>query len=157
MSVTHAEAALIHLTAFLGAKTDLRKPLNFVPSDGRLALLPVRLRPLAATVPLGLRSRADRSDALQRGDGRARGAEAGMSCREDVRRDNEPQKPLFTAKSAARIISGVMAEAMAAFSTLRWRFTDHCTGSTCSQRARSMSFVLSMKPLLKSEAPPPKE
>ena len=38
----------------------------------------------------------------------------------------------MTAKSAALIISVVMGDTSAAFSTLRWRFADHCTGSTCT-------------------------
>lgn len=112
--------------------------MNSAPSACRLALLPVRLRPLPDDVTLELRSRCDRSDALTRGDGRARGGPAAMSCRDDVRRSSEPQKPLLTAKSAARIISGVMAEAMAVFNTFRWRFTDHCTGSTCSERGKQV-------------------
>lgn len=99
------------------------------PSAGGLLLFLVLqcAVPAVACVMLGLRKRELRSDALTRGTARAElgtldeaGVPAdGKSWREDVRRDSEPQNPLTTAKSAARIISGVMADAMAAFSTLR--------------------------------------
>ena len=73
---------------------------------------------------LGLRKRELKSDALTRSTVLAAldatGAVAdGKSWRDDVRRDSDPQKPLTTAKSAARTISGVIAEAIAAFRTLR--------------------------------------
>ena len=53
---------------------------------------------------------------------------------EEDLRDREPVKPFSTAKLAARIISGVMLEATAEFSTLRSRSSSHCTGSTCAPR-----------------------